>query len=287
MPTSPDSRLDILFILAHPDDESFGNAGILSWAAANGIRVGLVCATRGEVGEISDPSLGTPETLGAVRERELRTAMATAGVDALRLLPYRDSGMAGTPPNDDPRSLVQASREAVLADVVFHIRDLQPQIVVTFGPDGVYGHPDHIRIGEIATEAVTVAASDELAYLGASWKTHQLFHVAIAREDLLEANLTVGGLFSNTPREVVATWGIPRAEITHIFDVSAFVPQKLEVMRCHATQLPFNADSGGDEIPGMRPWLSRESMVKKQLPWTNHTDEFSVLDTFNSLELKS
>jgi len=236
---TPDPNVDILFILAHPDDESFAFGGLMAWARIRDLRIGLVCATRGEAGEISDPSLGTPATLGAVRERELRRAMGIVDVSTIRLLPYRDSGMAGTPENDDPRSLVQASQEAVLADIVFQIRDLRPRAVITFGPDGVYKHPDHVRIGEIATEAVQVAASDAYPFLGESWHANRLYHMALAREDLLAMSQRESGPFSGTSPEAIAAMGVPRSEITHVFDVSDFIDIKLRVLTSHATQLPF------------------------------------------------
>lgn len=273
--------IDLLFILAHPDDESFGFAGTMAWAQSHGLRVGLVCATRGEAGEISDPSLGRPKSLGAARERELRAAMAIVGVDPVRLLSYRDSGMAGTPENDDPRSLHRADRESVLADIVFQIRALRPHSVITFGPDGVYKHPDHVRIGEIATEAVVVAASGTDPFLGKSWPTHRLYHVAVAREDLVAMSQRESGPFAGTSAEEMVTMGVPRAEITHIFDVSEFVETKVRVISSHATQLPFDPEKGSMGDPAMRPRLGRESLKRIPLPWPAKEDDF--LDAVNVL----
>ncbi len=274
-------NLDLLFILAHPDDESFGFAGTMAWAQTQGLRVGLVCATRGEAGEISDPSLGRPDALGAVRERELRTAMRIVGVDPIRLLSYRDSGMAGRPENDDPRSLHRATRVSVLADLVSQIRDLRPHAVITFGPDGVYKHPDHVRIGEIASEAVVVAASNADPFLGESWQTPRLYHVAVAREDLIAMSSQASGPFAGTSAEEMATMGVPRAEITHVFDVSAFVDMKVRVISSHATQLPFEAEAGTMGDPAMRPRLGRESLKRMVLPWPDSGDDF--LDDVNTL----
>ena len=98
----------ILAIFAHPDDEAFGTGGTLSRYASTGQEVYLVCATRGEVGEISDPSLASPDNLGTVREDELRCAANTMGIKDLIFLDYRDSGMKGTPDNDHPRALINA-----------------------------------------------------------------------------------------------------------------------------------------------------------------------------------
>ncbi len=96
-------RQTLLALFAHPDDEAFGTGGTLSQYAAAGADVTLVCTTRGEVGEIAEGTGATPETLGEVREAELRCAAETVGVRELIFLGYRDSGMAGTPENADPR----------------------------------------------------------------------------------------------------------------------------------------------------------------------------------------
>ncbi len=275
------SGLDLLFILAHPDDESFGFAGSMAWAQAHGLRVGLVCATRGEAGAISHRSRGRPEALGAVRERELRAAMAIVGVDPVRLLPYRDSGMAGTPENDDPRSLNQAARTSVLADLVHQVRDLRPHAVITFGPDGVYGHPDHVRIGEIASEAVLVAATAVDPFLGEPWQTLRLYHVAVAREDLLAMSQRDNGPFAGMSPDQMAAMGVPRAEITHVFDVAAYAETKVRVISSHATQLPFEPEAGSPGDPAMRPRLGRESLKRIPLPWL--TDGHDFLDEVNTL----
>jgi LmbE family N-acetylglucosaminyl deacetylase len=246
--------------------------------------VGLVCATRGEAGEISDPSLGTSEVLGAVRERELRTAMEIAGVEPVRLLSYRDSGMIGTIENDDPRSLIRAPRVALLADVVYQIRDLKPATVITFGPDGVYGHPDHVRIGEIATEAVDVAGTDDLPFLGRSWQVSRLYHFAVATEDLIEARRQASGLFGRVTEEQLAQWGIPRAEITHVFDVSEYVETKIRIMVSHATQLPYKPEPGSVGDPAMRPRLGRESLKRIPVAGTPADPSDDPLDAINTLQ---
>lgn len=94
-------RSDLVAVFAHPDDETFGLGGIMARATDAGATVTVICATRGEVGEISHPSLATRDTLGEVRERELRTACRELGVTDVRFMGYRDSGMAGSPENDD------------------------------------------------------------------------------------------------------------------------------------------------------------------------------------------
>ena len=99
------TQLTVLSIFAHPDDEAFGSGGTLAELVRKGHKLTTVCATNGDVGEISDPALATPENLWQVRQEELRQAMAVTGISDVRFLGYRDSGMDGTPDNDDPSSL--------------------------------------------------------------------------------------------------------------------------------------------------------------------------------------
>lgn len=265
--STPASRIDILWVLAHPDDESFGNAGTMLLAADAGITTGLVCATRGEVGEIRDPALATPATLGAVREQELRSAMRLAKLTELRLLGFRDSGMAGTPENGDPRAFINVPMDTAVAHVVSHIRELRPPVVVTFGPDGVYGHPDHIRIGAVSDEAVLAAARDDQPGLGAPWRIDALYHVASPREQLLRMRSHPESPFAKMPEEEVARFGTPAAEITHWMDVASKLTAKHAVLMQHRTQISRNnplTDLNSDVI---RTRFGRETYARVSLPW--------------------
>ena len=136
----------LLAIYAHPDDESFGSGGMLAKYAAEGASVGLVCATNGEMGEISDPDLASSDTLGDVRIAELKCAAEALGVTELVLLGYRDSGMAETADNEDPRAFANAPDDEIVARLVGIIRRVRPDVVVTFDPTGGYGHPDHVAV---------------------------------------------------------------------------------------------------------------------------------------------
>ena len=110
IPSNIAEPLTILGVFAHPDDEGFGSGGTLAMLVDKGHRVSLICATNGDVGEISDPALATPENLGQVRQQEMRDAMKVTGVKDVRFLGYRDSGMDGTPDNDNPNSLYRPHR---------------------------------------------------------------------------------------------------------------------------------------------------------------------------------
>lgn len=118
-------------IFAHPDDEG-AIAGTLTHYAAQEIEVILICATKGEAGEISDSDLDTSENLGVVRTAELQDACEIIGISQLHFLGYQDSGMAGAASNEDPLALVQAAPEAVIRKIVALIRQLQPDVVITF-----------------------------------------------------------------------------------------------------------------------------------------------------------
>ena len=165
----------ILAIYGHPDDEGQVTGSLARFIAA-GNSVTLVCATRGEVGEISAPALSTPETLWYTRELELRAAMAQIGLRDVRFLPYRDSGMAGTPENDDPRALHQALPSDVVAAIVAILRDVRPHFVFTWDPTGGYGHPDHLAVHRHTVAAFDACANAE-AYpeTGPAWAPARLY----------------------------------------------------------------------------------------------------------------
>jgi LmbE family N-acetylglucosaminyl deacetylase len=120
---SVSEQLTVLAVLAHPDDEGFGCGGTLAALVAGGHRVTLICATNGDVGEISDPSLATPENLAQVRQEEMRRAAAVTGITDLRFLDYRDSGMLGTEDNHHPNSLYQAEPDKVVATRGYYARN--------------------------------------------------------------------------------------------------------------------------------------------------------------------
>jgi LmbE family N-acetylglucosaminyl deacetylase len=126
----------MLVILAHPDDESFAAGGTLAKYAHQGVQVILLCATRGEAGI---PGL-TPEEAGTIRERELRQAAEHLGIE-VNFLGYQDGGLASTPP------------QMLLESIACWLDLVQPQVILTFGPDGVSGHSDHVTISNIVTLA--------------------------------------------------------------------------------------------------------------------------------------
>lgn len=169
------SELRVLATYGHPDDEG-QVTGTLARFIAGGAKMTLVCGTRGEVGEISDPALATPETLGYVRELELRAAMAQIGLFDVRLLPFRDSGMAGWEINNDPRCLHAQPEEVVVGHLVRVMRDVRPHVVFTWDPNGGYGHPDHIAMHKHTVTAFDAAGDgSQFPEAGEPWSPKHLY----------------------------------------------------------------------------------------------------------------
>ncbi len=156
-PLSDHTPRSLLAVLAHPDDESFGMGGTLALYAQRGVEVHLVCATRGEAGEVDPDCLEGFSSIAERRVSELRCAAGILGLNGLYFLDYRDSGMLGSPDNQHPQALAAAHLEEVAAQVVYYIRKLRPQVVITFDPIGGYKHPDHIAIHKATVRAFNVA----------------------------------------------------------------------------------------------------------------------------------
>jgi LmbE family N-acetylglucosaminyl deacetylase len=145
-PMATDGYSRLLGIFAHPDDEVFCAGGTLArWAAAGGETM-VISATRGEAGQIQDARTATRRSLGSAREQELRAACARLGVRQVECLDYRDGALSAV------------DETALARDLARRIRDFAPDVVITFGPDGAYGHPDHIAIGAATTRACELIA---------------------------------------------------------------------------------------------------------------------------------
>lgn len=150
----------LLAVLAHPDDESFGPGGTLALYAHQGTSVHLICATRGEVGETPSELLEGYEDVAKLREDELRCAATHLGLEEVHFLDYRDSGMPGSEHNHHPEALAAAPLEEVSNRIVQIIREVRPQVVITFDPIGGYHHPDHIAVHQATVEAFELAGKD-------------------------------------------------------------------------------------------------------------------------------
>ena len=206
-------------VLAHPDDESLGTGGTLAKYAAEGVETYLVTATRGERGRFGDGGdQPGPDVVGATREAELRAAARELGVREVSILGFPDGGLDAVDPARAQGAIVE------------HLRRVKPHVVITFGPEGAYGHPDHIAISQLTTAAAVRAADSDYA-------VSKLYYIAWSvvtwgkyQSALKKLVTTVDGV----EREVVAT---PEWEITTRIDTSAVWPQVLRAVQCHRTQM--------------------------------------------------
>jgi len=154
----PYSGRKILVVLAHPDDETFGMGGTLAYYGHLGAEVHLVCATRGEVGEVSEEKLAGFGSVGELRENELCCAADTLKIRQVHFLGYRDSGMPGSVENQHPDAFINAPIDKVAKELVVLMRTIRPEIVLTFDPIGGYMHPDHIAAHKAAVKSFELSS---------------------------------------------------------------------------------------------------------------------------------
>lgn len=250
----------LLGLFAHPDDEGSISGALLKYSIS-GDETGLVCATRGEVGEIADPALATPENLGQVREGEMRAAAEVLEVHNLWFLDYRDSGMAGTPENQDSRAFAQANAAEVVGKLVAIIRQFRPQVMVTFDESGAYGHPDHIAIYRHTTSAF-YAAADAVQYPehGPAHMVSKLYYTAFPRSFIREMGTWLQsqnyeGSFSNLDPEKL---GIPDEQISVWLNVEPWLETKNRSWSMHRTQMDPNNTMAQLPEEIQRRWRSHE-----------------------------
>ena len=236
--------LSVLLVFAHPDDEGFGTGGILALLASRGTRLTLVCATNGDVGEISDPALATPENLAQVRQDELRQAMGVTGVQDVRFLNYRDSGMAGSDDNQHPQALMQAPADEVVGRLVEVMREVRPRVVITHDPTGGYGHPDHVTVYRRVTEAFRSAPDlgswpGQTEQGGQPWNPELLYYVCFPRSFFrrMWQYLREAGIRPPFASQEVEALGTPDEEVTTVLDVEPYLATKIASLNCHRTQI--------------------------------------------------
>jgi N-acetyl-1-D-myo-inositol-2-amino-2-deoxy-alpha-D-glucopyranoside deacetylase len=241
----------LLFVHAHPDDETITNGATIAHYVARGAQVQVVTCTLGEEGEIigdrwAQLGVDHADQLGGYRIGELTAALRALGVSAPIFLGgpgrWRDSGMAGTEPT--PRRQLRFSdadeREAVGAMVAV-IRELRPHVVVTYDPNGGYGHPDHVQAHVVTTAAVAAAGTDE--HPGTPWSVPKLYWTVIARSAFRSGWDSLG------PRDLRPEWiipppdgdfselGYPDDEIDAVIEDPDAFPAKQAALAAHATQL--------------------------------------------------
>lgn len=223
------TRRRLLAVLAHPDDESLGVGGTLARYAAEGVETYLVTATRGQAGRYRGEQPGSPDHPGpdavaAIRSAELEAAARTLGVSECVVLDHADGALAQVP------------APALVREIAGHVRRIRPDVVVTFAPDGAYGHPDHIAISQTTTAAVVAAASADgsggpahataklyyMAWTADTWAAYQAaFKTLVSRVDGIERRAT--------------PW--PDWAVTTVVDTRAYWPVVWRAVQCHDSQI--------------------------------------------------
>lgn len=243
--SAPEPRR-LLLVHAHPDDEVIGTGATMARYAADGARVCLVTCTRGERGEIVADDLAwlrdaDSGALGHHRESELAAALRELGDPGQVWLGgaghWWDSGMAGTPDNEDPRAFARADPAETTRAMVELLRAERPGVVVTYDRNGGYGHPDHIAAHRVTMAALDPAADPDYApELGEPWRVGKVYWSVIPRSTVLRM---VAEFDFPIADEMP---GLPDDEITAQVDGRAFHPAKIAALRAHRSQV--NLDTG-------------------------------------------
>jgi len=250
-------KLTLMAIYAHPDDEAFGAGGTLTKYAREGVEVHLVTATLGEAGRIANPALKVDCPLGAWRERELRCACENYGITALHLLGYMDGQTTVVP------------QSGAVYKIVALLRRFKPQVVISFGPEGIYGHYDHLAVHRWATAAVELAAQTECwVGTGPPHQVAKFYHRAMFEEQVAQIEEIYGSSFVLIDGVPFPFSGYPAEKITTVIDVSAYAQTKLAGIRCHASQLsPEIPYLRADFDPAGQPWFNQEAFILAR-SWT-------------------
>lgn len=250
---APERRL--LLVHAHPDDETLTTGATMAAYAADGVGVTLVTCTLGEEGEVLLPDLAYlaaehHDALGPHRLTELAAAMEILGIDDHRRLGgdghYRDSGMVGTPANNRPDCFWRSDLLEAATLLVAIIREVRPQVMVTYDDFGGYGHPDHIQAHRVAMYAAMLAAAGSFRPdLGPAWEIAKIYWPAIPRGVLVQAQEKMSeeqrAIFLDGIDPQTAPFLVDDELITTEIDATAFEPTKVAALRAHATQIDAEA----------------------------------------------
>ncbi len=247
------NKLSLLAVFAHPDDESIMMGGALAFYVRRGIEVNVLCATRGEWGTSDDLSADERQNLGTIREEELRKACQILGANLLGFLDCPDGKVNETDWMETEEKIVR------------HIRQTRPQVVVTFGPDGLYWHPDHIATSSITTRAFA-SAGDANCFrnqIGEGLKAFQpakLYYAAYP--DFLMRQMAANVVKENDSNHLwgfsADSFGVSSHQITTMLNVKETLPEKMRAIRSHKTQLAPNNIFSLIDDEAANLFLSRE-----------------------------
>ena len=219
--------LKLLAIFPHPDDETLGLGSTLARYSAESVETYLVCATRGERGwfESEGPDPGF-EGVARIREAELRGAAENLGLREVNFLDYIDGDVD------------QAKPAEIIRRIVVHLRRIQPQVVVTFSPDGAYGHPDHIALSQFATGALVCAADASYEDGQTPHCVSKLYYMVDSMDIVEAANEAFGGISMAVDGVTRHHQGWEDWQITTVLDNKKYMDRVQKAIQCHKSQLP-------------------------------------------------
>jgi N-acetyl-1-D-myo-inositol-2-amino-2-deoxy-alpha-D-glucopyranoside deacetylase len=250
------SQKSLLFVHAHPDDETISTGATMAKYVSEGARVTLVTCTSGEEGEVLVPELShlasnQTDKLGEHRQAELKNAMGQLNVTDHRFLgfagKYRDSGMAGTPANSHPQSFMNADLLSAASDLVQVIREVKPQVLVTYDEFGGYGHPDHIQAHRIAHYAKDLAqVASFKPELGDAFKIEKIYWTAIPKSHVEKGFAQVAQSSDSKFFGVESVDELPFLQpdnvVSTLIDGTNFIEQKMNALKEHKTQVDIAGD---------------------------------------------
>ena len=279
----------LLACFAHPDDEAFPIGGSLAAHSSRGVNIRLITATSGEEGEVRSPGLAIPDGLVSLRREELSCSVHTLGLQSHHVLGYRDSGMAGTSANKLPEAFINVPQEEIVEILVREIRTFRPQVVLTFEPGGLYGHPDHIAICKHATKAFHTANDasiypEQLIEGLEPFQPDRLYYSARPQgfRTSMALKLQAAGIDFPMPTIERANDGIDPDEIHLEVNVSDQLDQKMGSILCHKSQVAPNWPYNQVPRSVAADILGREHYIRAWPEFTNK--ETLTGDFFEGLE---
>jgi LmbE family N-acetylglucosaminyl deacetylase len=274
----------MLAVLAHPDDETFGMGGTLALYASRGVEVHLVCATRGEVGEMDPKLLEGFASIAERRESELCCAADMLGLKAVHFLDYRDSGMPGSPDNTHPMALAAQPVEAVAEKVAQWIRRLKPQVVLTFDPVGGYYHPDHIAIHKASVAGVELAKLPQTGETVLEGHTVQKFYYHTMPKGFIRTAVWLMKLVGKDPSKFGTNKDIDLEAIARVSFPTHAVIRYHQVEKLRAKASACHESQGGKKMGGgplgflLRLFSSKDTFMRAYPPVTGGKMERDLFD---------
>lgn len=260
----------LLAVLAHPDDETFGMGGTLAMYARRGVSVYLVCATKGEVGEMDPVYMEGFKSIADRREAELRCAAEKLGLAGVYFLGYRDSGMIGSPENHHPKALYAQPVENVAAEIADWMQKIKPQVVVTFDPIGGYRHPDHIAIHKATVKAFYLVREADQAKGDNGYRPAKLYYHTIQR-GLLKIMVRIMPILGKNPRKIGKNQDIDLVSIAEVsyptdavINFRAVADVRDDASACHVSQ--GGGKTSGGIFGKARKWLGSKEIYMRAYP---------------------